>query len=175
MQIVRNGSGAQLNPLGPHQPPAAPGLGRPATPLLSPAQEHALATLRDPDLNFDTYGRRVLTHDLVGANGYLTQGWLPDDSYQPGPVELLREQATNPKGVVWDAPNLALKPDVEVIGMRDAQGGADSYYLCQPDPGDAQAPLRFFTLCIESGRDTGVYEIFVSPPCSWEDFLDQLR
>lgn len=174
MQIERSGPGAPLNLLSPHHPRAPVGIAGTAASLLSAAQEHTLTTLRDPELNFEAYGRRVLTDDLVGAAGYLTQGWLPDDSYRPGPVKLLREQATSPEGVAWDAINLGLQPDVQVIGMRDTQGGADSYFVCQPDPDDAHAPPRFFTLCIESGQGSGVYEIFVSPPRDWQAFLDQL-
>ncbi|MBT2768467.1 hypothetical protein J7J08_12545 [Stenotrophomonas sp. ISL-67] len=132
-----------------------------------------LSTLRDPDLNFEAHDRRLLTEDLMGPGGYLAQGWLPEDSYQAAPVTLLREQATSRDGVAWDAINLTLQPGVQVIGMRNTQGGADSYFVCQPDPEDAQGRLRFFTLCIESGRDTGVYEIFVSPPRDWQAFVDQ--
>lgn len=171
MQIERSGPGAVLNTLGP-QPPRAPA--GTAASLLSSAQEHALTALRDPDLNFEAYARRALTDELVGPGGYLTQGWLPEDSYRSGPVRLLREQATSADGVAWDATNLTLQPDVQVIGMRDTQGGADSYFVCQPDPDDAQGPPHFFTLCIESGQGTGVYEIFVSPPRDWQAFLDLL-
>lgn len=170
MQIERNGPGVVLNTLSP-LPARMPGAARS---LLSSAQEYALTALRDPDLNFEAYGRRVLTDDLVGPGGYLTQGWLPEDSFRAGPVRQLREQATSADGVAWDASNLTLQPDAQVIGMRDTQGGADSYFVCQPDPDDAQAPPRFFTLCIESGQDTGVYEIFVSPPRDWQAFLDLL-
>lgn len=174
MQIQRNGPGAVLNTSIPQPSRTSEANGRAVPSLLSPAQEYALSALQDPDLNFAAYGRRVLTEDLVGPGGYLTQGWLPEDSYLRGPVKKLREQATSADGVAWDAPNLGLQADVQVIGMRDTQGAADSYFVCQSDPDDPQAPPRFFTLCIESGQGTGAYEIFVSPPRDWQAFLDLL-
>lgn len=175
MEIKGNGPRVPLHPSDHSGSGDRPDAEAPARSLLSPAQEQALLALRDRDLNFDPHARLALTHDLTGVGGYLTQGWLPDDSYRAGPVTLLWHEATSPEGVAWDTTNLALEPDAQVIGMRNTDGGADSYFVCRPDRDDVEAPPCFFTLCIESGRRTGMYEIFVSPPCSWQAFLDQLE
>lgn len=174
MNNVGSSSAAPLNL--PGRPAAPPNHGVANTPvsLLSPAQEQALTALGDPDLNFDPYCREGFTEELVGPTGYLTQGWLPDDSYRLGPVILLREEAISPEGVAWGEDNLSLQLDAKVIGVRDTQGGSESYFICQPEPDDPHAPPRFFTVCVESGQHEGRYEIFVSAPLEWQDFLDQL-
>jgi hypothetical protein len=174
MNNVGSSPAAPLNRTGrPAAPPTDGGANTPVS-LLSPAQEQALSYPSDPDLNFDTFCRDGFTNELVGPTGYLTQGWLPEDSYRQGPVILLREEAISPEGVAWGEDNLGLQPDAQVIGVRDTQGGSDSYFICQPDPDDPHAPPRFFTVCIESGQHDHRYEIFVSAPLEWEDFLDQL-
>ncbi|WP_312326118.1 hypothetical protein [Stenotrophomonas sp.] len=175
MEIKGSGPSVPLQPSD-HSPAAGRSdADAPARSLLSAAQEQALLALRDRDLSFDPHARRALTNDLTGVGGYLTQGWLPDDSNRDGPVKLLWHDATSPEGVAWDTTNLTLEPDAQVIGMRNTDGGADSYFVCRPDQQDADAPPNFFIVCIESGRRTGMYEIYVSPPCSWQAFLDHFE
>lgn len=139
------------------------------------AYEAMLCQVDSHDVCFDVFARAERLNDLIGSQGYLTHGWLAADSACPGPVIKLREEAVSPDGVVFGEDNLGLGNDVFVLGMRDAQGGADSYFLCQ---WPAQAPIKdalFFDVCIESGRITGRHEIYVHGPLKWDAFLEYLR
>jgi hypothetical protein len=154
--------------------PVLPGAAGPAPHALPDPQEQQLCQLPDAELSFDAMRRPEFHTDLTGPVGYLTHGWLPADSLRDGPVVMLREQACSRDGVAFGEDNLGLREDVMVLGMRDTQGGADSYFLCQWPEGTRVEEARFFTVCIESGRSTGRYEIHVSEPREWEAFLDDL-
>lgn len=154
--------------------PVRPAAADPARRALPGEQEDALSRLRDADLNFDASQRAGFLADLTGPVGYLTHGWLPADSFQRGPVVMLREQACSRDGVAFGEDNLGLEEGVLVLGMRDTQGGADSYFVCQWPEGAPFEAASIFTVCIESGRSTGRYEIHVSEPLGWEAFLDRL-
>jgi hypothetical protein len=154
--------------------PVHPAPAVPAPRELPDELEAALGQLRDADLSFDVSRRAGFLADLIGPLGYLTHGWLPADSFQGGPVLMLREQACSRDGVAFGEDNLRLAEGVRVLGMRDTQGGADSYFLYHWPEGVPIEAARVFTVCIESGRSTGRYEIHVSEPMGWEAFLDQL-
>jgi hypothetical protein len=137
--------------------------------------EEALWHVRSCDADFAVSGRAKLLNDLIGSQGYLTNGWLAADSACPGPVIKLREEASSAAGVVFGEDNLGLEDDVLVLGMCHAHGGADSYYLCQWPVHAPVEEARFFVVCIESGQRTGRYEIFVDHPREWDQLLEYLR
>lgn len=155
--------------------PAAASQPKPVAGQLPPAYEELLSEISVSGVHVDYYHRVEVLDRLIGGQGVLTHGWLAEDSAQPGPVIKRREQACAADGVVFGEDNLGLDKDVLVLGMRDAEGGADSYFLCQWSTQEPIDSARFFIACVESGRSTGRFEIYVRGPLQWDAFLDELQ
>lgn len=144
-------------------------------PFLGEAREQALATREHDFLLFGSQAtpfardlfRSGIADDLLG---YLEQGFLQGDD-SSGPVQ--RKMAAGDDDDGDDSCNtpLTLREGVLIFGRYNNHGDGDCYYACVPG---VEAPA-FFSICIESGMDSGeAYEFSVSEPMDWPEFLARL-
>jgi len=162
------------------------GAGRPAVLSSAPRLTAADASLLGADRE-QALGRREHDFLLFGSQAtafardlyrsriaddlqrYLEQGIL-QDSDADGPVQRNAEAGDDDVGDCSGA-NLTLRDGVSIFGRYNNHGNGDCYYACMQD---ADAPV-FFSICIESGMDSGeAYDISVSPPMDWPEFLAHL-
>ncbi len=98
---------------------------------------------------------------------YLAYGFL-EDGQGHGVVLPKVPEARSADNVSRGEVSLVLHEDACVFGFLDCQGVGDCYYVARG--------AEFFSVCIESGMAThGPYDIFVSPPMTWEALKSQLE
>jgi hypothetical protein len=98
---------------------------------------------------------------------YLAFGFLEEGDGH-GVVLMKVPEARSAGNVARGEVSLVLHEDARVFGFLDCQGVGDCYYVARG--------TEFFSVCIESGMAThGPYDIFVSPPMTWEALKRQLE
>jgi len=145
------------------------------SPWLGEAREQALAKREHDFLLFGSQAtpfarelfRSGIADDLLA---YLAQGFLQDGD-AGGPVQQKVAAGYDDDGLDACGGNLTLRDGVLIFGRYNNHGNGDCYYARVP----GVAAPAFFSICIESGMDSGEgYEISVSPPMDWSQFLAHL-
>ncbi|MET4572097.1 hypothetical protein ABIA68_000924 [Stenotrophomonas rhizophila] len=154
---------------------STPGLTAADASVLGADREQALGTREHDFLLFGSQAT-AFARDLFRSGiaddlrAYLEQGFL-HDADASGPVQRKVAPGDGDDGLDACGGNLTLRDGVLIFGRYNNHGNGDCYYACVPGRG---APA-FFSICIESGVDSGeAYEISVSPSMDWPQFLAHL-
>jgi len=144
------------------------------SPLLGEAREQALAKREHDFLLFGSqatpFARDLFRSGIADdLREYLEHGFLHDGDAD-GPVQKVAA-GDDEDGLDACGGKLTLRDGVLIFGRYNNHGNGDCYYACVPG---VEVPA-FFSICIESGMDSGeAYEFSVSEPMDWPEFLAHL-
>lgn len=144
------------------------------SPLLGEAREQALAKREHDFLLFGSqatpFARDLFRSGIADdLREYLEHGFLHDVDAD-GPVQKVAA-GDDEDGLDACGGKLTLRDGVLIFGRYNNHGNGDCYYACVPG---VEVPA-FFSICIESGMDSGeAYEFSVSEPMDWPEFLAHL-
>lgn len=142
--------------------------------LLGEAREQALAKREHDFLLFGSqatpFARDLFRSGIADdLREYLEHGFLHDGDAD-GPVQKVAA-GDDEDGLDACGGKLTLRDGVLIFGRYNNHGDGDCYYACVPG---VEVPA-FFSICIESGMDSGeAYEFSVSEPMDWPEFLAHL-